>query len=55
MMRASFLQQSNKESGMLRVIESRYGFAAHYDVVRISLVAAYDVDAVDARVRACYR
>jgi len=34
---------------MLRVIETRHGLAAHYDVIRIALVPARSVDAVDAR------
>jgi hypothetical protein len=50
-MSASFRQQGNKESGVLRVIEFRYGLAAH-DLERGALLAAHDVDAVDARVRA---
>jgi PIN domain nuclease of toxin-antitoxin system len=48
MMSAPFRQQINKESGMLRVIKSRYGLAAH-DVVCVALLTAHSVDAVDAR------
>jgi hypothetical protein len=49
MMSAPFRQKIDKEGGMLRVIETRHGLAAHYDVIRVARIAARSVDAVDAR------
>jgi hypothetical protein len=48
-MSAPFRQQIDKEGGMLRVIKTRHGLAAHYDVIRVALVAARSVDAIGAR------
>jgi hypothetical protein len=49
MMGAPFRQQIDKEGGVLRVIETRHELAAHYDVIRVALVSARSVDAIDAR------
>jgi hypothetical protein len=49
MMSAPFRQQIDEEGSMLRIIEARDWLTAHDDVIRVALVAARSVDAVDAR------